>query len=203
MRTNAWGLVEDHYQTFVNTDLETVEKHWPRVVLQAIVSILIAIFLKPFSEGSISVVVTTLSILAGFSFSAMFPIASDIRSGLPKSEYAEDSDDLARLSILSSYFRANVSYFIPLTLICIVIYLFMLVDFYIPEFVVSRLQGLGDSFVRICSLGSAVSSFFAKVLQGLSAFLLMEVLYTFYRMCFSVLYILRIKEEYRLGHEEK
>jgi len=194
------GVIKDHYATYVNARTGQKEGHKARLVLQLFVSSIFAIVLADLSEGLVSVVVTSLSILTGFSFSAMFPIASDIRSGLPAPSYSEDRDDLERLAGLSSDFRANVSYFIPLTLICIMLFSFQLLDPVRPEFVNDLASRAGENQFHFEKVFACIKYYFSAFLCGVSIFFFIEVIYSFYRMCFTVLYILRIKEEYRASH---
>lgn len=126
-------VISYNYATYVNAITLDKEGHRCRLTIQVIVGLCLALAISELSDNNIAVIITSLSILAGFAFSAMFPIASDINANLRKPEFSEDYDDLKRLSSLASSFRANVSYFIPLTMIAIVIFTIQMLDIKSPK----------------------------------------------------------------------
>ncbi|WP_169800602.1 hypothetical protein, partial [Sphingobium cloacae] len=132
----------------------------------------------------------------GFAFAAMFPIALESVGGLPKPLYAEDRDDIKVIRQLAVYFRFNVAYFIPLSLLCVATLLIQMLSFSVPNF----LRGVQHDIVVSCpsSMGVALSAahIIPKVMLASSIMALQESCYTFYRMCFNALALLRIKEEY-------
>ena len=195
-------IVKDHYGTYVDDRNREKEEHRARLVAQVLLGVVASLLSGDFTEGFASVIITSLSVLAGFSFSAMFPVASDIRGGLPPPEFPEDHDDLARISDLAGAFRANVSYFIPLTLMCILLFLVQIIEFRSGGYLGVYTKVLGEFYDEVAYWADLFRSVILLIVRGLSVFAVLEVLYTFYRMCSSVLYILRIKEEYRTGHND-
>lgn len=203
MSTSILRVIKDHYATYVNAQSGLAEGHKTRLFAQTSIALILSLTLTNFSEGAISAIITSLSILAGFSFSAMFPVAADIKSGLPDPVYSEDRDDISRLGTLSSYFRANVSFFIPLTIFCIIIFSIQLLDPIHNEFtrfIISQTPLSTESIKNITYYSKIICS---KALIFISIFTFIETLYTFYRMCFTVLFILRIKDEYRETHNQR
>jgi hypothetical protein len=190
------SIVSDNYSTYFNQQDNVQERHTKRIIIQLCVSIAVGIFANDLSDDSISVLVTALSILIGFAFAAMFPIALEGVAGLPKPVYAEDRDDLRVIRKLATYFRFNVAYFIPLALVCVVILLVQMLDFSIPHSLVYLKDIIeyrtGNAWYYLALIGNS----FPRVLLALSILLLQECCYTFYRMCFNALALLRIKEEY-------
>ncbi|WP_102868721.1 hypothetical protein [Pseudovibrio exalbescens] len=191
------AVISDNYGTYVNAITKTRERHAPRLAAQIIIGLILAFSLSELSENSISVVITSLSILAGFSFSAMFPIASDITSNLREPQHSEDHDDLKRLSLLANSFRANVSYFIPLTLLTIVVFTSQMLDLEFPSEIFLLFKPSDTALAKLISAIDLANYILAKFIIFLSVILFLEVIYTFYRMCFTVIYMLKIREEYR------
>lgn len=203
MIKGAKALAREHYATFIDNETGRSVKQWPRLTAQVSIALFATVISQQLSEGAVSIVVTSLSILAGFSFSAMFPIASDIRSGLQTPRFSEDKDDLERLSFLASSFRSNVSYFIPLTLLCIILFLLQTLhpSALVKQFFIKNSPFCFTSFFGL--FGVPIVNSYVSFIFFCSVFIFFEVMYTFYRMCLTVLYILRIREEYRMAHEAR
>jgi hypothetical protein len=172
------------------------EGHKRRLCGQALVAICVAIFVEELSDDNISVLVTALSILIGFAFAAMFPIALESVGGLPKPLYAEDRDDIKVIRQLAVYFRFNVAYFIPLSLLCVATLLVQMLSLSVPNYLKGVQHYIVFSYPSITSAGLWVAYIVPKVMIACSIMALQESCYTFYRMCFNALALLRIKEEY-------
>lgn len=194
--TNIRDIVHDNYSTYQNEQTHTPERHWVRLTVQGVIAGIIATFVKQLSDDSISVLVTALSILIGFAFAAMFPIALESVAGLPKPLYAEDRDDIKTIRQLAIYFRFNVSYFIPLTLACIAAFLLQMLSFSIPSSIIHLGERFSLTSIDQSHIVSLTCLLVPKIMLALSVLLLQESCYTFYRMCFNALALLRIKEEY-------
>lgn len=191
-----WDIVRDNYSTYQNEVTHTFERHWVRLTFQGIVACVLAIFVEELSDDNISVLVTALSILIGFAFAAMFPIALESVAGLPRPLYAEDRDDIKVIRKLAVYFRFNVAYFIPLTLACIAALLLQMLSFSIPSSITHLASRPSLSSITQSRVTSLICLLVPKAMLAASVLLLQESCYTFYRMCFNALALLRIKEEY-------
>lgn len=198
----AWSLIRDNYSTYCDQITQAPERHFYRISAQGLASGLIATFVPRLSDDSISVLVTALSILIGFAFAAMFPIALESVAGLPKPIYAEDRDDIKIIRQLAVYFRFNVAYFIPLALTCVAALLIQMLDLTVPTFLYSTEVRLKKLLGEYWSYATFIRDFAPKIVLALSVLLLQECCYTFYRMCFNALALLRIKEEYIASRPE-
>jgi hypothetical protein len=199
MTSSVSDIIQKNYASYVDALTGERERHRWRLLCQVLVALVVAAFIKPLSDDNISVAVTGLSILMGFAFSAMFPIA-DTYSGLPNPIFSEDRDDLKRIKTLSKYFRCNVGYFIPLSLLCIIVLLMQMMEL---EFPASLKAYLGSAAVKLGLENhdtTVLSLSLNRAAMAVSTFLILEVGYTFYRMTANALYALRIREEYRDGH---
>ncbi len=190
------NLTKENYATYVNQDSGKAEKHTWRIIFQFIISIIICSATIKFSDNLISVTVTALSILVGFAFSALFSLASDVKAGLPEPRFPEDKDDISRLLKLSSTFQNNASYFLTITLTCIVLLLTQMINLHIPKFTLQLPPEYTSELCKIFNILGTVNDYLYFFLRFTSVFLLLESMYTFFRMGLSISYILRIRDEY-------
>lgn len=197
MRQGSISVLLDHYGTYLDERTGRRESHIGRISSQVAVAIAFAVFVQRLSDDNISVLVTALSILIGFAFSALFPIASDSMSGLPVPKFSEDHDDLAVIRKLSKYFRYNVGYFILISLLCIGLLLLQMVHFSLPDWLSSHVSAYIRIHKNLADTVSALAIAIPKASLIVTVFLVMEVSYTFYRMCFNALAILRVKDNYK------
>lgn len=198
----AWQLIKANYDTYIDQQTMRRENHSLRIVAQALVGITISVFAKDLSDDTISVLVTALSILIGFAFAAMFPIALEGTSGLPSPVYSEDRDDIKVIKQLAVYFRQNVSYFIPTSLVTVAVLLLQMLSFELPS-VLDACKGLFTrNYPQIWKFIILSKHHAPLVIFAVSVFLIQECCYTFYRMCFTALSLLRIKEEYVANRPE-
>lgn len=201
MITSIKRTISEHYATFLNQISGEPESHKLRVLFQLIFSLVLALLIADFSGRLVSVSVTTLSILTGFTFSALFSLASNVKSGLPEPSFPEDKDDLSRMLLLASNFRSNASYFLPMSLFCIVLLLSQMIDVDVFEKIHKQWPDFSLTIEKHLDLLKTVSSWIAFIFKFSIIFIFIEVIYTFYRMSLSMLYILRIRDEYITGHE--
>lgn len=201
MMVNLTKTIAEHYGTFTDAISGRSERHAQRLVGQFFLGLCAAMFLEGLSDNVINAMITSLSILAGFSFSAMFPIASDAKKDLPEPRYPEDFDDLNRLSKLSGAFRANVAYFIPLTLLCIGTLTIQMFQPRQTTITNAMLAYIAEKSSVAHAAIISIKTYMPNAILLVSIFLFVEALYTFYRMSFTVAFALRIKEEYREGHK--
>lgn len=192
----TWQTVLDNYRTYRDEQTNEQENHAYRLAGQVLIGITVAIFVNSLTDDNISVLVTALSILIGFAFAAMFPIALESISGLPRPVYAEDRDDIKVIRQLAVYFRHNVAYFIPLALLCVATLLLQMLEPSIPIALNQAKSSLRNSLQGQWVYLKTVASLIPSAVLSISIFLIQECCYTFYRMCFNALALLRIKEEY-------
>lgn len=200
MITSIRSIIQDHYGTYRNEVTEKPERQWVRIAAQLALSLISAIFIQSFSDDSISVTVTSISILTGFAFTSMMPLIAESRSGLPRARFSEDTDDIKRLGTLSDYFRKNLSYFLAVTIFTIIALIIQMLNPEVPNW----LKSLSASIDFFNTLSPAVvDRSLGAVVVFISIFCVAEVFYTFYRMSFTATSILRIKVEYLDGHSAR
>jgi len=193
---NPLKVVSENYGTYVNDVTKTRERHWPRLFLQLGVALSFASLMKTISDDAISVLITSISILIGFAFTALFPIAGDGLGKLSTPIYAEDWDDIKRIKLVVKNFRKNVSYFIPLCLLFILFLFMQMISVEHSAVVYNAIIRAKASFCSSYNCWMDIKSFARVIISSITVFVLLEISYTFYRMCFNALSILRIKDEY-------
>jgi len=192
-------LISENYGTYVNDVTKTRESHSQRLLGQLVISTIFAFLIKSISDNAISALITSISILIGFAFTALFPIAGDGIGKLSAPAFAEDWDDIKRIKHVIKNFRKNVSYFIPL---CLMFILFLFLQMVSVNDAAGLLRSLTKFQARFCQTHDCWFDikYHSSVARSLiTIFVLLEISYTFYRMCFNALSILRIKDEYEDG----
>lgn len=197
--SRPFRVISENYGTYVNDVTKARESHWKRILGQLAFSTLIALLIKSISDNAISVLITSISILIGFAFTALFPIAGDGIGKLSTPSFAEDWDDIRRIKHVIKNFRKNVSYFIPL---CLIFILFLFLQMVSLNDTAHWFRSLVNFKMRFCQTHECwfdVNHYFSILRSLATIFVLLEISYTFYRMCFNALSILRIKDEYEDG----
>lgn len=195
--------IREHYQTYFDFSKGRHERQLGRIILQALSAITLALLLPSFSDTLVSVCITAIAILTGFSFSSLFPIAMEATRGLSDPRFSEDRHNLDQLKLLSTNFRANISFFVPLCLLNIVVFCMIAMEFFrVGDFfsfgsLVSQPSSvLGFDLSKAISSLPSTSKAFEYLLKAVAISLFVEALYTFYRISLGVSYILKIRENY-------
>ncbi|WP_159761518.1 hypothetical protein [Sphingomonas sp. 8AM] len=199
---HALDIAKANYATYYNEQADKPEAHGRRLFVQLSLSLITASTLRSLSDDCISVTVTALSILLGFAFSSVFSANASAVRDLPDPKFPEDFDEIGLIFKLSSYFRTNVSYFVPISLACIFLLLLQMLELSFP----ALLSCAFHSYESFAQVRDGIYLAINKLLLTTSIFLFLEVSYTFYRMCFTALALLRIKDHYlaeRTGHQTK
>lgn len=192
-----------NYGTYHNTRLNKPEKHVLRLVLFVIFSAFVAASFNAPALDLTTLMVTGLSILTGFTFTALFSDHALAEAGLPKPITESEKIDIERLSVLSRNFRIRSEYFISLSVINVVILILLGIgiDPSVPAWGVLDFFGLTQS-TSIGSLAFAyrlIASIFFYVSVFLSVAFFFENIYTFYRLTETTLAILNARRSYLVG----
>lgn len=148
-----------------------------------------------------SVLVTSITILTGFTFTALFSDHTMADIGLPPPRNENDRQDLKSLELLGNNFKARSSYFIALSIIAAVLMTVASIKLSVPPW----LQGYSAN--GLDWLTSYTSKDFGKFLGSLKGllssamitivvFIYLECLYTFYRLSETILAIVNVRRNY-------
>lgn len=193
-------LAKRNYSTYKSSLTGASESHHFRLGFTILLSIVLAVFSTE-PTSAYPMMVTGITILTGFTFTALFSnhVLADV--GLPKPVDESDRLDLKRLESLSQNFKARSSYFILLSIINSVLLIAASLKFSIPltfseagsKFLESSGFEIGDASLRILSHGPAL---FADAFFVLVTCIFLECLYTFYRLSETIIAIVDIRSNY-------
>lgn len=195
---NMIDLVKEIYQTYSGDS----EGHKLRVWSCAIFSIVLAIFGTNFSNGSIPLMVSVISILAGFSFTALFSSHALAAADLPKPRNEDDRYDIKRLKILSNNFRIRSRYFILIAIFDVLLLTISVMSIENPlNFsqylnITKKLFYLYQNFSLYFVI---IAKFINTVLHASGCFLFFESIYTFYRLAETIIAMMNTRREYLEG----
>lgn len=174
------------------------ERHILRLLLVTAISIIIAIDPKSLNKDVISTMAVIVSVLAGFSFTALFSNHSHSTTDLPPPKSESDRQDIRNISILFNNFRDRARYFLLISLLCLLTCFFVSLPFdinlYIYIFNNEKFYILYDIFSMFWKIICFVARF-------ICLFLFFEILYTFYRLSQTIFSILDTRRDY-LGEKK-
>lgn len=193
-------IVQDTYRTYFNTAENRAENHWLRVGGTAAVALCFCVFAGRPPLDLNNMMITGLTILTGFTFTALFSDHSLADVGLPKPKNENDRQDLKRLGTLAHNFHARSRYFIFFSIIDVLILIARSIDFSLPSYLKVWGKKLIDvsqydlsNLILVSRIaGDAVD----KITIFISVFVFIECLYTFYRLSETIISIVNIRREY-------
>jgi len=168
-------LIRNAYKSFLPLSGRRGYLAWARLALSVVVAILATTFAASTAPKIYGQIATAITVLTGFTFTALFSDFALGQANLPKAETEHERLELIRLGRLSENFQVRVKLFIPLAIVEIVL-----------------LAGCG-LFER--SNGSVVA-WPEWLLVMLVFFLFLESLYVFYRMAETIIVIVDLKRKY-------
>lgn len=196
-------LWKDVYATYCGDD----ESHAYRLSISLFVAIFIAYFSPNVTGAALGMMAVAISILTGFTFTALFSSYSATTSDLPSPKNESDRHDITILKDLEINFRARSKFLILSSMISVVCMVLISVEVY-PYHTVKMIYRfiIGeeyiyyfDLFYRYASLIWKSSSF---ALISFTIFVFFEGLYTFYRLSETVVAALTIRGEYKDSHRD-
>jgi len=199
-------LLRNNYATYVDTAKNKPENHTFRLCLTAILSLAYAFFCRDNISDAYTMMATGITVLTGFTFSALFSDHALASAGLPKPKNETDKIDIVRLEVLSCNFQARTSYFIALSIVEVVILSAASFDFSISGIVKSPALGIdflnNSEITKILGFAHRAHSFLSIATGFIINFIFIECLYTFYRMAETILAILERRRAYIRAHDD-
>lgn len=200
-------LVKANYSTYKNLSNGTRERHWGRLVVSFLISSLLAVFSSD-TSSAYPIMVTVITILTGFTFTALFSnhILADV--GLPKPSDESDRVDLQRLGSLSQNFKARSSYFILLSIIDAVVLIAASLKFEVPKIIsdeITKLMICIGSKIGLESpeFVSIIPNVFSNIFFVFVTFLFLECLYTFLRLSETIIAIVDTRSAYMKAADKR
>ncbi len=188
------------YKTYYNTADQRREKQILRVFLTAVLAVCFCLFSDRPPLDLNNMMITGLTILTGFTFTALFSDHSLAEAGLPKPRTENDVQDLRRLELLATNFHTRSRYFIILSIFDVCLLIARSVEWSLPSFLHKVIANLLSWTQLDFSTAFAVARFCGASIDKLtiivSIFLFLECLYTFYRLTETIISIVNTRRDY-------
>ncbi len=186
-------LIQDVYRTYRNDK----EHHAIRILIAIIISIAIGAFGSGLSKNAFPVMTLAISVLAGFSFTALFSNHAITTFDLPLPKDEIDRRDIATLHTLGENFRTRSRYFLIMSVLEIIIVLLL-------SFRIDIISAIGFLEYTPTETGvifvNKLLSYASSTLTIIAFFVFFEFIYTFYRLSETILSILDLRTQYFSSH---
>jgi hypothetical protein len=195
------SLCRNNYATYVSRSTGLQEGHGRRLIAFCVLAFICTVLGGNSIYDAYSVLVTSITILTGFTFTALFSDHTMADIGLPSPKNENDRQDLKSLEILGDNFKVRSSYFIALSIVAAILMTVASIQFGIPPW----LQGfVGNGLDAVASYAWKDIRSFLEVLKGLISglmvavvvFIYLECLYTFYRLSETIIAIVNVRRNY-------
>lgn len=171
------------------------ENHLLRLIFFAIFSIFIAFFSVDIRNSSLPSMALTVSVLAGFTFTALFSDQYLSAYDLPKIKNESDRADIDNLNSLLVNFKDRSRLFIFVSVIDLVLIVVSTLKINLPNVEYFN-------FINIYSINSHnISTVIYGLLLSVTLFLFFELLHVFYRLSETALSIIDIRSKYLKGRQ--
>lgn len=191
------ALLRQNYGTYTDERTGASESHVVRLLLALIVSILLSVFVPSSSNQVFSMMATGITVLTGFTFTALFSDHALAGAALPKPKTENDRLDLRKLKKLAVNFRARSSYFIAMSILEIFLLAIISFDFTLSQSLERMVEAWRDTwFGNVLGYILLSLPYFGKLIVAFVIFVYLECLYTFYRLAETILAILDTRRSY-------
>lgn len=194
-------LARENYRTYTNQLTGVAERHSLRIFAFVCAALLASLFARGSLSSAYSMMATGITVLTGFTFTALFSDHALANSGLPKPRNESDRHDIRRLNVLAGNFRARSAYFISLAILEIVLLVTTGLKLSAPKILTSKLSvylqttPIQNGPTIRCIIDSA-ADLLSISLSFLAVIIYLECLYTFYRLADTILAIVNRRRDY-------
>jgi hypothetical protein len=178
--------------------------HRARITVAFISSLLGACFISDLDASVFPAMSLCISVLAGFTFTALFSDHAMMAGGLPPPKSENDRYDIRRMKALGENFKVRTKFFINISVVDILLVLLASVS------VSGTWLCSHEAVVNLCNYSNNLFAIFPKTLKIVNilylvvqvfirclAFILFaEVLYTFYRLAETIIAVMDIRRRY-------
>ncbi|MCA0996304.1 hypothetical protein [Alloyangia pacifica] len=205
-------VAKDNYKTYRHPTTRDVEPHIKRLLATAATAMLLALLAGKSTAPSFSLMATAISVIAGFTFSALFSGHAIAIADLPSACSPEDVDDRSRLDSLDANHKIRTKYFLALCILELAFLAALVVDFSLPTFIKDLASDAYRYAYRIPTTpilpkihevrdGLAMTKLvIVWAMNSCAIFIFAECLYTFHRLSESILKIIEIRKKYLQRH---
>lgn len=186
-------LFLDHYKTYDENGSNVPKRTIIRLSVTCLLLAMLTSLLEADFGTLISTIVTAVSVLTGFTFSALFSNNALPPTSLPKPRTVEDENDLRILERLSDNFHKRVKFFIFICVLEMVVLIAASLKIVLPNIFAKTINNLMRGYLIPINCTSQLAR---GILVFLSALIFIEILYTFYRLTETMLSIIERRKTY-------
>lgn len=191
-------VLTDAYESYAGDG----DRHRVRLSLIALIAILIAAYSKSLSDAALPAMALAVSVLAGFTFTALFSSGSLSAADLPKEENESDRAERKRLDSIITNFRVRARLFLLTAVLALLAILLISIRLDIA-LMAEHLTTLGvKPEANHASIAISIHQFSSKIMILLTFIIFLEMLYLFYRLSESVFSALDIRRNYLQAHQK-
>lgn len=187
-----YKIFSDTYNTYIGNE----ERHRVRIILFLFVSSFISIFGNNLDESTLPVMTLAISVLTGFSFTALFSNYTMTSQGLPDPINENDRNYIRILENLGKNFRVRSEYFISISVFNILMILILTIDisdnYNLIRDIIFDIK-FGEYFIGIISISFSILEY---LLLFFVFFTFFECMYTFYRLTETIMAVLDTRGSY-------
>lgn len=200
------NLIKENYETYINARSKLRESHFLRLVFFLTVSITVAVLADTATNDIYNMMTTGLTILTGFTFTALFSDHALADVGLAAPSNETDRQDINRLTTLGKNFQARSKYFIALSIIDVCALISLSVDLTTPKPIITLAKKLAYAtkinFGNMQDVLIILHEIATYILVAFAIFLFLECLHTFYRLTETIMAIVNGRRSYMRPNTE-
>lgn len=185
------NIISDTYESY----RDDTACHRTRIVLIGIVSIFIAVYAGNLSVSALPAMALAVSVLAGFTFTALFSTSSLSNSDLPKPRDESDTYDLLRLNTIIKNLQIRSRLFLAASVSCLVLILLLVIPVE-EKIIFEHIQSIEMSCNLVFDAILDVRYIGRIIVRFSTFFLFFELLYLFYRLSESIFSVLETRRDY-------
>lgn len=187
------NITKEIYRTYKGDS----ERHAARILFLVVASTLIGAFGNNVINATLPAVSLTMSILAGFTFTALFSNHVLSVTDLPSARDETDRSELERLKLLGVNFRVRSRYFLVLATITLLLAVLLSIDMVYHPSVHEGFRALFVSHYNdVRAAYIVISITISAIARSATFFIFFECLYTFYRLSETILKIVDVRRAY-------
>lgn len=192
-------IVKANYLTYRNDGFGTPERHFGRLGSFVIIAAVVGLVSDFPSTDTFALLVTFLSVLTGFVFTALFSDHALAEAGLPSPCNESDRMELRRLKALGINLTRRAKFFILVSLLCCATTILANFGFSWLSLTVAEANYsviIGSVTIDVSERLTSTFKYFHPIALVAILILSFEAAYTFYRLAETMLSVLSIRRDY-------
>lgn len=180
------------YQSYRGDD----DAHRIRLLLIAATSAVLSLVSSNLSAAALPAMALAVSVLAGFTFTALFSSGTLSTHDLPLPRDESDQLDKKKLKLILKNFRARAKLFLYISVFALLLILLVSIDFNWGAITESCLALGCEIRMQTMTTLKVVHFWLSKGVTAIAFFIFLEMFYLFFRLSESVFSFLEIRKKY-------